>query len=390
MSRSPRSTRKLARASIPQRLQSALWARAAGRCEYRGCNESLVGDLIAGKEDGLYGFIAHIVADSPGGPRGDEIRSPKLARSLENLMLMCARHHKLIDTDALDEHPEPLLIEMKRAHETRVEINSGIDEERASHVIRFGATIGHHEALVSTQAIFSAMPPDRHPASRETIDLEMLNQAFRDDEPEYWELQRRNLDRLFADKIGGRIERQEIKHLSVFALAPQPLLIELGRLLNDIVPVTVHQRHREPPTWQWQRDRSPLEFTVSEAPAGSAGPIALKLAVSATVNDDRITKVLGGDTSIWSLTVPEPGNDVVRQPEDLARFRTALRRLYDRIKARHGEGKVINLFPVLPASLAVEVGRVWMPKADLELLIYDQNREHGFVPTLSMGAARSS
>lgn len=376
---------KTPRASIPQRIQSALWARAGGRCEYRGCNESLVGDLIAGKEDGLYGFIAHIVADSAGGPRGDPIRSPLLAKDLGNLMLMCARHHKLIDTDAPDEHPEPLLLAMKKDHETRIDINTDIDEERASHVLRFGATIGDNEALVSTKAIFAAMPPERHPASRQTIDLEILNLALKDHEQDYWRLQRDNLARLFVQQIGGRIERQEIRHLSVFALAPQPLLIELGRLLYDIVPVTVHQRLREPPSWQWQRDQAPLDYIVTEPGKGAHGPIALKLAVSATVNDDRITKVLGVETAIWSLTVSDPGNDVVRQPEDLAKFRTALRKLYDRIKARHGEDEVIHVFPVLPISLAVETGRVWMPKADLELLIYDQMRGEGFVPTIKIG-----
>jgi len=43
------------------------------------------------------------------------------------------------------------------------------------------------------------------------------------------------------------------------------------------------------------------------------------------------------------------------------------------IKAAHGEHTVIHVFPVLPVSAAVEVGRVWMPKADLPLVIYDQN-----------------
>lgn len=374
----------MAKTNIPQKVQSAIWARSAGRCEYRGCNEDLVGDLIAGKEDGLYGFIAHIVADSPAGPRGDAVRSPLLAKSLENLMILCARHHKLVDTDAPDEHPEALLLAMKDAHEARVETNAGIDEERASHVLRFGATIGANEALVSTQAIFSAMPPDRHPASKQTIDLELINQASRDDEPEYWALQTRNLRRLFAERIGGRIERQEIRHLSVFALAPQPLLIELGRLLYDIVPVTVHQRHREPATWRWQCDRSVLDYQVVAPPPDVKGPVALKLAVSATVNDERILKVVGENAALWTLTIPEPGNDVVRRPEDVAAFRIAMRKLYDEIKARHGEGQVIHLFPVLPVSLAVEVGRVWMPKADLALVIYDQNRERGFVQTISI------
>jgi len=45
----------MSKSSIPQRIQSAVWARAGGRCEYRGCNVDLVGDLIAGKDGGLFG-----------------------------------------------------------------------------------------------------------------------------------------------------------------------------------------------------------------------------------------------------------------------------------------------------------------------------------------------
>lgn len=98
-----------------------------------------------------------------------------------------------------------------------------------------------------------------------------------------------------------------------------------------------------------------------------------------------IRSVLGSDAAIWSLTIAEPGNDVVRRPEDLAAFRTAMRKTYRDIKDRHGEGKTINLFPVLPVSLAVEAGRVWMPKADLALRLYDHVRDRGFVETFSIG-----
>jgi SMODS-associated and fused to various effectors sensor domain len=55
------------------------------------------------------------------------------------------------------------------------------------------------------------------------------------------------------------------------------------------------------------------------------------------------------------------------------------------IKAQHGEGVPIHLFPALPASLAVETGRVWMPKADAELRVYDQQGERGFVHALNIG-----
>ena len=78
-------------------------------------------------------------------------------------------------------------------------------------------------------------------------------------------------------------------------------------------------------------------------------------------------------------------------------FRSVLSRM-DPERAHHLAAGVIRAIPRLgltrlvrvatrpPASLAVETGRIWMPKADLEMLIYDQNREKGFVPTLSIGA----
>jgi hypothetical protein len=60
---------------------------------------------------------------------------------------------------------------------------------------------------VSTQAIFAAMPPDRHPTSGQTFDLEMVGCAFRGDEPAYWAVQRENLRRQFEAKVRGRVER---------------------------------------------------------------------------------------------------------------------------------------------------------------------------------------
>jgi len=102
------------------------------------------------------------------------------------------------------------------------------------------------------------------------------------------------------------------------------------------------------------------------------------------VTDTRLQTVLGADAAIWSLCADQPHNDILRRVDDQAAFRRELRRLYDRIKARHGEGTLLHVFPALPASLAVEVGRVWMPKSDLPLRLYDNNRSHGFIPTFKI------
>lgn len=328
----------MAKTRIPSKTQIELWARAAGRCEYRGCNHDLVGDLIAGREDGTFGFIAHIVADSPDGPRGDAIRSPQLARDIKNLMLLCATHHKGVDVDYLASHPETVLLAMKAEHEDRIAIVAGIDEDRASYVIRFAASIGTNSALVDTRSIFMAMPPDRHPAEGKTIDLELSGCDYQDHEEAYWTFQRDNLRRLFARKVKERIEQGEVRHLSVFALAPQPLLIELGCLLGDIVPTTVHQRHREPPTWRWQAAQPAITFRTTDPGERPGGTVALKLALSATMNDERIQAALGADVAIWSLVADTPHNDILRRPEDLSAFKTQRKRCPQATALRAGVG----------------------------------------------------
>jgi hypothetical protein len=363
-----------------------LWAKAADRCQYSGCNKSLIGDLISGAEDKNFGFVAHIVADIPTGPRGDPVRSRSLSDDVNNLMLLCHVHHKLIDVDAVDQHPEERLLAMKATHEQRVETVTAIDDDRASHVLRYAANIGGHESPVAYEEISAAMLPDRYPADgRRTIDIEIRGSAHQDHEPQFWAFQRDNLNRQFEKKVRERIEAREIRHLSVFGLAPQPLLIELGRLLCDIAPAEVHQLHREPKGWRWPVDGPAMRFLVRE-PARSDGPVALVFALSATVTDDRITDVLGADAAIWRIEAEQPHNDIMKRSADLAEFRRRTRSIFSAIKAKHGERAVINVFPAMPVSAAAEVGRVWMPKADLPLVVFDQNRSSkGFVRALDIG-----
>lgn len=376
----------MSKTAIPAKVANALWAKAAGRCQFRGCNKLLIGDLIIGKKTGKYGYIAHIVADEAGGPRGDAVRSPQLAQDIDNLMLMCPVHHKAIDVDHVADYGEAALLAMKAEHEDRIEIVTDMDVDRVSHVVRFAADIGQRDALVTTRAIFAAMPPDHHPADFRTIDIELIGSELKDHEDAYWAGQSANLEAAFARKIKERIEQREIRQLSVFALAPQPLLIKLGTLLGDIVPVSVHQKLRDPDTWKWLPEQKPISFQEQRYSGKKDVPIALKLALSATVNDERITSVLGADAAIWSITCDEPGNDVMRRRDDLVAYKRRLRGIFDAIKAHHGEGALINVFPALPVSAAVEAGRAWMPKADLAMKIFDQNRTLGaFIPTITIG-----
>jgi hypothetical protein len=110
----------------------------------------------------------------------------------------------------------------------------------------------------------------------------------------------------------------------------------------------------------------------------------LVLSLSASITSDRIESVLGPGVSIWTVTIPKPHNDFVKSREQLASFRSLVRPLLDQIKALHGQNTPLHIFPAAPLSIAVELGRVRMPKADMPWRIYDQVAERGFVPALSI------
>jgi hypothetical protein len=354
--------------------RNLLWAQSAGRCQY--CNKPLIGDLVSGNDKLIRALVAHIVSAKPDGPRGDAVRSSLLVDNIRNLMLLCYEHHRLIDIEDEAGHPEEMLLAMKAAHETRIDIQTSLTEDRQTHILTFGAPIGALEAPLSYPSVRMAVLPERYPAGGRAIHLDMKGCKYRDHEPAYWTFQRENLARQFRDRIAGRIETGEIRHLSVFGLAPQPLLVELGRLLCDICPAEVNQLKREPKGWGWVPHGDPISFQTTSSSAAK-NVVALKLALSATVTDDRIHRVLGFDVPIWSITADEPHNDIMRRSEDLRTWRRLLRRTLDQVKSVCGREAEIHVFPALPVSAAIEMGRVWMPKADLPLVIYDENRAHG-------------
>jgi hypothetical protein len=369
--------------AVLERTKNILWARSAGRCQYRGCNKSLIGDLVAKHQTLNTGYVAHNIAESPGGPRGDAVLSPALADDVANLLLLCDAHHRLIDRDARAEHPQDILLAMKAEHEDRIEWATSIDNSRATRVLLFGARIGAHGYPVSREMSRQALLSDFRFSDKSPIELTHSGSAFDDNEQEYWSAEPVNLRRQFNARVRQLLEDGEVGHLSLFALAPQPLLILLGHLMSDIPSVEVFQLHREPQDWRW-RDGPATEFKIVEVPR-TGKQVALKLALSATVTDDRICRVLGPQASIWSITVEDPNNNMMQARESLAAFKATARKVLDQIKAKHGEDATIHVFPVMPVSAAVEFGRIRMPKADLPMVLYDQNSAlDGFVPRLSL------
>lgn len=348
-----------------------LWGKAAGRCEYRGCNKPLFVDALT-KSEFNQAYIAHIVADVPGGPRGDAIKSELLKDDISNLMLMCDEHHRLIDKKDVAGHPDTLLSQMKKEHEDRIDKVASINPSMHSHIITYKANVGLYTPVISYESVREYLLPSHYPAASNAIDLGLSNSPQRDKDASFWRTELENLEVQFNEQLRPKFRKGEINHLSVFAFAPMPLLIKLGTLINDILHAEIHQPVRNPKTWNLNHDSGVTTYHVVE-PTDIHPVVALNISLSATVNNDRITSVLGDSCSIYTLTIDEPFNDFLKSKRQLRDFNIEVRLLFDLIKSKYNAQTPLHIFPAMPIAAAIELGRVWMPKADMPLFIYDEN-----------------
>lgn len=354
--------------TLPNRY--ILWGKAAGRCEFRGCNKHLFQDALT-KGEFNQAYIAHIVADVPGGPRGHITRSVQLKNDLSNLMLLCDVHHRMIDNNET-KYSEPLLLEMKKEHEGRIERSADVRYDMHSHIVVYKSNVGAHTPVVTYESVREYLWPEYYPAQSSAIDLSLSNSTQKDSDSDFWKNEIKNLEDQFGEQLRPKLRKSEIKHLSLFAIAPMPLLIKLGTMINDIQSMNINQLARSPKTWKLSDDKKRIKYIINK-PKTIHTKVALNISLSGTITNDRIEAILGSECSIYTLTIKVPTNDFLKNKIHLTDFSLAVRQLFDEIKSIHGGNSQLNIFPAMPVATSVELGRIWMPKADMPMVIYDQN-----------------
>lgn len=372
---------------VSREVERELWARAAGRCQFHGCNRPVFKSPVTQEQVNI-SEKAHIYSFSEIGPRGwgPFVTNKKQLNEVANLMLVCHDCHKTIDQDKQGErYSAELLVKWKEAHEKRVAIVTGIDPSKKSHVVLYGANIADQTSKLQPEAAKEALFPDWYPAEERPIHLSMSWEG-KDSAPAYWKTESANLNSAFNRQLRPLLDGPECVHLSLFALAPIPLMTLLGSLLTDKVPAQAYQLHREPQqTWKWLSGPMGFTFQVNQ-PASTAYPPALAISLSDHIAPSRIHAVLGEEISIWELTIERPNNDFLKSKEQLSQFRETVRQLIVDIGKAHGKHTPLAIFPAMPVACAVDLGRVRMPKADGAWIIYDQNNEKGtFIRALEIG-----
>lgn len=149
------STRKSP--STPQ--LKVLLMRSGQHCAFGGCTAKLFEEADHPQDqDTVVSEIAHILAASPGGARYDSSQKDDERADISNLIVLCERHHKVVDGQRFKYTPE-VLREMKAKHEATV--------SRGQHYAMNAVGFAELEAVCSSLRL----SPDFVPTGIETLVL---------------------------------------------------------------------------------------------------------------------------------------------------------------------------------------------------------------------------
>lgn len=356
-----------------------LIARAGGRCQFEGCNKKLFEDTTTMKKINFANF-AHVIASSPDGPRGNE-QSHKLSDNIENIMLLCPEHHKLIDT-CPEEYPAEVLYEMKEIQESMVDDLLDCMYFKDAMILMLQANIKNSVRVnVDFKDAVKAIRKDKLKSANSRgikIDLK-CEYDYRSEN--YWKYIELQLESEFKRNVEDEYRYNRELILTVFPLAPIPLIIKLGNMLGDKQNVNIYQKTRSPETWNWLSNDLNNSFTHERTELSNGNKIALVISLTACIDLQRVKDAFDADI-IYHIKAEKNGVECIKSQQDLKAFWIEYQKVCDLIKNEDCVSEV-SLFPAMPVSAAFEVGRRTMPGVYPIMHIYDEC--NGFFKTITVG-----
>jgi len=350
---------------IKPEAERMLWAVSAGICEFKGCCNKLYTHHVT-KENINQSEKAHIYAFSEGGKRFSRLLHTEKINDIENLIIVCEECHKLIDSEDTD-YSAYDLIAMKKEHEERVSRLVSIKPDLQSEVIIYNANIANKAIKISDYCANEAITPGYYPARALPINLSPDLRLY-DNEDNYWNVMATDLERQFA-LFEPRIRD---KHISLFAIAPQPLLFKLGSLFNRNFIVDVHQSQGSIDMWHWETDKKTIYLESQILPEVEPSThVVLTIELTAHLSEKELRNTFGNGY-IYRIITPVCDPHVIRSKADLNAVVEQYRNVLNIIRKSHAQNVNVSYVPIAPASVSVEAGRQLM-KGDPEITIYDRN-----------------
>lgn len=371
------SPKKASRSYSPETVIK-LWVESGGRCEFNGCNDYLLTDTLSLENSNLSN-IAHIVALSPKWPRGNDPLSIERRNEVENLMLVCTKHHHIIDDNKLvGKYTKERLLQMKQVHEERILRLTGMKPGEKTFAISFKAKVAGEIAQVPFDQIESAIYP-RYLLEKRPLEIDLTGLPDVED-GNSWVVGMKMISEALTKYYYPGIESGAIGHVSIFGLAPIPLLMFFGNQLSNKITTDLYQRHRSPEGWTWNTDGDTVTYKTRVLKSGADNSkVALVLSLSGSVTPKSLPRDVRGNYTIYEITLDgiAPNTGFLRKREDLVAFQVAYQKTLGIIGRTHGAADEISLFPAVPAPVAVLCGRDLLKKAHPAIKVYDLNKNKG-------------
>lgn len=371
--------RKGKRVQVSDLVARHVWVAAGGRCTF--CKEFLAEDETTGQAV-FTGQLAHIIGatNDDRSPRHKSSKSTKQRALADNLLLLCGGQHKVIDTfENWTTYSEERLLAFKEQHERDIRELTGLLRKPKSTVIRVAGDVRGQAADFSKQAVIRALLEEQrfpdfslHDEGRNCeVDLR-LHDGEEDNDGTYWNSTTLTLKKRLAP-LNNHLRTKEIDHISVFALARIPVLVQLGALLDDVTNVTVHNRLRgSGGGWGWYEGgrTDKLKFSVTSVP-GDGDPV-VTISLSGPVDIDALPAELKSkpryDLKAEGVNLRPT---ILRSAEDLDAFTDSWRELLATLETNH-RNQPISLALAVPTAAAVEIGRAHMKAAHAPLRVFDR------------------
>lgn len=377
-----KNSSEVKRTALEEKTKIFLWGMTAGRCEI--CNKLLYIDSKFG-DTANFAENAHIHAVGKNGPRHVDEMSKEEINKIENLMLLCAEHHHLIDTKP-ENYPDNTLIDCKKHHEERIRKITEIQDDASCKIVTFFSNIDNVEIFSAEMLLKRAVvKANLYPRQDAPISLDEGSQTRYIPTKENLVEKANELEYQIKQAFNGIVKKNEV--IAIFSLAPQTLLFKLGTLISDQLNVQVFQCHREGEKWSWpENEFTRIKYLIKKTCDKSEETVAMVIDLSAQIIDNRVTVVLGDECTIFHLTIESPNRLFVKNKKIQDDFVKSFRSLMEQIKNEYPNADKIHVFPAMPNSLAIRAGMDIMPKVDLPIVIYDVlSAGNEFTETIEIG-----
>jgi hypothetical protein len=376
-----------------------VWVRCGGRCVF--CNEYLLESDLTLRPVSL-GEVAHNAAASDQGPRAEPTLSADERNSVDNLLLLCGRHHpdadKKAQTDLLTFEQ---LKARKEEHERRVfEATASVARKPTALLRMQGHVRGAPVDLsveTATEAVIRSrtrFPELAFSHDRRSIEIDLRQVAAeRAADTGYYDAATARIDELIDQLLRPAVERQRVAHISLFALARLPLLVYLGSRIDDALEVDVFQRHRASESWVWPdpADDDPQFTSRREAPSEESkdrpNEAVLIINASGTIHPAELPENLAAlPLYVIELDHGPPHPDSVRSRAVRDSFERAMRQTLATLEETDKGVTKLHVFAAAPVSVAVTLGRAVGWGIHPHLVVHDRTDDGTYVPGLEVTA----